>query len=132
MIPNSPILSETIQEIEHPSRTYKVEIQKDRIFGYTDDLDAVAQAIYFILGTERYRYIIYSWDYGVELSDLIGKPMPYVMSEVPRRITEALKVDNRITDVVDFEFEQYRKSLHVSFTVITTAGGIPIEMEVDV
>lgn len=132
MIPNSPMLAETIREISHPGRTYKVEIQKDRIMGYTDDLDAVAQAIYFILGTERYRYVIYSWDYGVELVDLIGKPMPYVMSEVPRRIREALMTDDRITDVVDFEFEKYRNSLHVSFTVTTVAGGIPIEMEVDV
>lgn len=132
MIPNSPVLSVAIQEEEHPSRTYKVEIQKNRILGYTDDMDAVAQAIYFILGTERYKFVIYSWDYGVELIDLIGKPMPYVMSEVPRRIREALMTDNRVTDVVDFEFEQHRKSLHVSFTVNTTVGGIPIEMEVDV
>ena len=104
----------------------------NRISDYVDDLDAVKQAIYLILSTERYEYIIYSWDYGVELVDLIGKPMPYVMAEVPRRITEALTQDDRIEDVVDFEFEMKGKQLHVKFTVISNLGNIPTELEVDV
>lgn len=104
----------------------------DRISGYIDDLEAVIQAIYLILSTERYQYIIYSWDYGVELIDLIGKPMPYVMSELPRRIKDALIQDNRIDDVTDFEFEVNRNKLHTSFTVITTLGNISTELEVSV
>jgi phage baseplate assembly protein W len=107
-------------------------LDKDRISGYTDELDAIMQAIYLILSTERYQYIIYSWDYGVELIDLIGQPMPYVMSEIPRRITEALTQDDRIEDVVDFEFEQQGKKLHVTFTVVSIVGNIPTELEVDV
>ena len=103
MIPDIKLLVEEITETTYPNRTYKVNIEKSRINGYTDDLDAVVQSIYFILSTERYKYIIYSWDYGVELFNLIGKPMPYVMAELPRRITEALIQDNRIKDVVDFE-----------------------------
>ena len=105
---------------------------KDRISGYIDDLEAVIQAIYLILSTERYRFVIYSWDYGVELVDLIGKPMPYVMSELPRRITDALTQDNRIDDVTDFEFEVNRNKLHTTFTVVTTLGNISTELEVSV
>ena len=104
----------------------------DRLYGYIDDLEAVKQAIYLILSTERYRYPIYSWDYGVELVDLIGKPMPYVMSELPRRISEALTQDNRIDSVVDFKFEKNGKKLHVTFTVVSSIGNIPTELEVDV
>lgn len=104
----------------------------NRISGYVDGLDSVKQAIYLILSTERYQHIIYSWDYGVELLDLIGKPLPYVMSEVPRRITEALTQDDRIEDVTDFEFEMNGKQLHVKFTVISNVGNIPTELEVDV
>lgn len=104
----------------------------DRISGYIDDLESVIQTIYLILSTERYQYVIYSWDYGIELVDLIGKPMPYVMSELPRRIKDALIQDNRIDDVTDFEFEVNRNKLHTSFTVITTLGNISTELEVSV
>jgi hypothetical protein len=141
MIPNVSILMDEITEVSHPNRTFKIVIdedkidqleREDRISGYTDDLDAIKQAIYLILSTERYAYIIYSWDFGVELADLMGKPMTYAMSELPRRITEALTQDNRIDDVVDFEFERNGKKLHTTFTVVTTAGNIPTELEVEV
>ena len=134
MIPNIDILMEEITDPIYPGKTYKLAVDKDktRVNGYTDDLDAVKQAIYLILSTERYQFIIYSWDYGVELVDLIGKPMPYVMSELPRRITEALTQDDRIDDVVDFEFEKNGKKLLTKFTVISNVGNIPTELEVEV
>jgi phage baseplate assembly protein W len=113
-------------------KTRSTTVVSDRISGYTDGLDAIKQAIYLILNTERYGFIIYSWDYGVELVDLIGKPMPYVKSELPRRIKDALVQDDRIDDVVDFEFEQHGKKLHTTFTVITNIGNISTTLEVDV
>ena len=103
----------------------------DRIIGYTDGFDALKQAIYLILSTERYQYPIYSWDYGVELFDLIGKPMPYVMAEVPRRITEALTQDDRIDDVTDFEFIMKGRQIGVTFNIISTIGNIATELEVE-
>lgn len=132
MIPNINLLTERITEITYPNKTYKVLFDKNRINGYTDELDSVAQAVEFILSTERYKFIIYSWDYGVELYDLIGKPMPYVMSELPRRVTEALTQDNRISDVTDFEFKRNGKKLHVTFTVVTNLGNISTALEVEV
>lgn len=155
MIPNIPILEQEIDEITYKDRSYKIvfhndvkkkngvvnlamtytedELEsKDRISGYVDGIDAVIQAIYLILSTERYKFIIYSWDYGVELVDLFGKPMPYVMAELPRRIKEALTQDNRIEDVVDFEFEVNKSKLHTTFTVVTNLGDISVEMEVAV
>lgn len=142
MIPNINILMEEITETQRPDRTYKINvntsalveegISKDRISGYVDDLESVQQAIYLILNTERYQYLIYSWDYGVELFDLIGKPIPYVMAEIPRRITEALTMDDRIKDVVDFEFEAKGNILHTTFTVITTFGNINTDLEVTI
>ena len=124
MIPFIDVFTQENVEPQYASRTYKINIPADRIDGYTDGIEAVMQAIYLILNTERYQYIIYSWDYGVELHDLIGKPMPYVMAEVPRRIKEALIQDNRITDVIDFEFTTNKNKLHTTFTVVTDAGNI--------
>lgn len=132
MIPNVNILMDEITEVTYPNRTYKIVSDLNRINGHTDDLDAIKQAIHLILSTERYAFIIYSWDFGVELANLVGKPMSYVMSELPRRITEALTQDDRIDDVIDFEFERSGKKLHTTFTVVTTAGNIPTELEVEV
>ena len=137
MIPTTPILLEQITETTYPNRTYKVVVNEDseigsRINGYVDDLESIKQAIYLILNTERYAFIIYSWDYGVEIIDLIGKPMPYVMSELPRRIKDALIQDNRVNDVVDFEFVKRGNKLHTTFTVVTNVGNIPTELEVEV
>lgn len=142
MIPTINILTEEITEITYPSNTYRIVIKHDpyadpakavdRISGYVDDIDAVKQAIYLILGTERYQFPIYSWDYGVELVDLFGKPMPYVMSELPRRIKDALIQDDRIDDVVDFEFEVNGHKLHTTFTVVTALGNLNTELEVTV
>jgi phage baseplate assembly protein W len=132
MIPNITVLTEEITEAVYPNKTYKIAVDKNRIDGYTNDLEALMQSIYLILSTERYEFLIYSWDYGVELVDLIGKPMPYVMAELPRRITEALTQDDRIEDVVNFEFETKGKKLQVKFTVVSNLGNIPTEMEVTV
>lgn len=132
MIPAINILTEEITTIDYPSRTYKIEVENDRINGYIDDLEAVIQSIYLILHTERYKNLIYSWDYGVELDDLFGQPIPYVMSELERRIKEALTMDDRIDDVIDFTFTPKKHKLFVKFTVVSNVASIPIEMEVDV
>ena len=132
MIPNIDILVDKITEKTYSTRTYKIIVDVDRISGHVDGLESIAQAIYLILSTERYEHIIYSWDYGVELLDLCGKPTSYVMSELPRRIKEALIQDDRISDVVDFTFEKKRNSLLTKFTVVTKLGNISNELEVAV
>lgn len=132
MTPDITILTDEITQPEYASRTYRINFNNSNISGYVDDLDSLKQAIYLILSTERYEYIIYSWDYGVELLDLIGKPLPYIMSELPRRIKEALLVDNRVTDVTDFTFDRKGTKLQTSFTVVSDVGNISTELEVTV
>ena len=142
MIPNTSELSMSIEEENHPTLTFRAVVDenlaignirfRNRINGLLDALDAVEQSVYLILGTERYKFPIYSWDYGVELADLFGKPMPFVMAELPERIKEALTVDERISNVTDFEFTQNGKKLEVSFTVVTDAGNLETALEVEV
>lgn len=117
---------------QQPSYTYKLDIDKGRIKGMTDEADAMLQAIYLILSVERYQYPIYSYDYGVELADLIGQPKDYVMSEVKRRITEALTQDDRINSVDGWEFESTKKALIITFTVHSIYGDIEATKKVDV
>lgn len=118
----------------YSSKTYKMRIEEEQVAGtITDDIEAVEQAVYKILNTERYRYPIYDWNYGIELADLFGRPMPFVLPEVPRRIKEALIQDDRINDVTNFE-QSYDKhgSLLCRFTVVSIYGEFAAEKEVKV
>lgn len=115
-----------------PSRDFALDIENSKINGTVEELDAVKQAIYFILNTERYDHIIYPWEYGVELDDLFGQPSSYVIPEIERRITEALTQDDRIVSVGSFEFTKIKKGLHVSFVVSTIYGEIESEVDVNV
>lgn len=117
---------------QQPSRTYKLDIDKDRIKGMTDGADAMLQTIYLILSVERYQYSIYSRNYGVELENLIGMPKDYVMSEAKRRITEALTQDERIKSVDDWSFDTVKNAVISTFTVHTIYGDVKTKKEVAV
>lgn len=122
---------------KEPSLTYAMKLNdtdgKNSFFlGKTDDEDAIRQAVLKTINTERYEYEIYSWDYGIELQDLYGMPVSYVMSELKSRITDALLADDRIESVVNFEaIATDKRTVHCSFTVITTDGS-RIEMDKEI
>lgn len=117
---------------QEPSKTFKLNIEKNRVDGICDDVEALKQTIFLILSTERYQHLIYSWNYGVELNDLIGEPISYVIPEIERRIKEALVLDDRIENVDNFEFENIKGKLHCKFTVYSKYGNIKAEKVVSV
>lgn len=117
---------------EQPSYTHKLDIEGQRVAGMTDKREALRQAVYLILNVERYAYPIYSRNYGSELVDLIGQPMDYAMSEIKRRITEALLQDDRITSLDGWEFETGRNWVTARFTVHTIYGDVSAQKEVDI
>lgn len=113
-----------------PSYTHKLDIERSRVRGMTDEQEAVLQAVYLILNVERYAFPIYSRNYGSELSDLIGRPKDYAMSEIKRRITEALTQDDRITGVDGWTFETGKNWVLARFTVHTIFGEVEAAKEV--
>lgn len=115
-----------------PSKDFRMETGGEHITGTCEELEELRQTIFCILNTERYRYPVYSWNYGIDLMDLYGKPTDYVMSELKRRITEALKQDDRIKTVEAFEFEVTGKQILVTFFVHTIYGGTTEEMRWDI
>lgn len=118
---------------KQPDLTYKLNIEAERIGGFVDELEAYKQAIYKILNTERYDYIIYSWNYGIELKDLFGQPIPYVIPELERRITEAVMADDRTESVSNFEFDTpKRRVVHVKFTAASIYGEVEINKTVEI
>ena len=131
MIPT--IENKDVDFATEPSHTYKMNTDKDSVRGYADEIEAMKQAIYKILLTERYQYIMYSGDYGIETEDLFGEPVEYVCPELERRITEALEQDDRIESVTDFEFEFPKKGVvSVKFVAKTVFGDVPAEKEVEI
>ncbi len=134
MIPSGNTLLTTELEVEtQPSLNYAMKFELNRIVGKVDGLEAMRQVIYKILNTERYQYLIYSWNYGVELADLFGMPVDYCCAEIERRVTEALEADDRIESVEDFEFEFPKpRVVAVTFTANTIFGQTEIETEVNI
>ena len=125
------VFLETDYEISiYPSKMYKMELEEDRIIGMTDELESMKQVIYCILNTERSMYPAYSDNYGVELAELIGMPISYVLPELERRISEALEWDTRIDSVDEFDFEINGNAVHVTFTAHTIYGDVVSEYEV--
>ena len=131
MIPQSNIDVElSLDESIETSRTYKMV--GDRIQGYTDGLDALKQAIYKVLNTEQYEYPIYSFNYGIELENLLGKDPVYVQIELKRRIRECLLRDDRITEVDNFKFEVNGDEIKCTFDVHSIFGNLMVSQEVTI
>mgnify|MGYP001286649686 FL=1 len=133
MIPTGGTLQNTqVEEVQQPSKTYKLDFEKRRIFGMTDGLEAVKQAVFKILQTDRFRYLIYSPDYGMEWNGLVGANPAFIRSELRRRITEALIQDDRIEDVTDFQIDVTGDAATVRFTVVSSFGSFTQEVTTSV
>lgn len=133
MLPTTgDILQWNLKIVQKPSKTFKLDVENKRIIDMVDGLEAVKQSVYCILNTERFEWLIYSWNYGSELKDLFGKSSGLVKAKIKKRIREALIQDDRISDVDSFFFDINERKLHVTFTVHTQWGEIEAEKEVSI
>lgn len=125
--------AETTQqpESELPGRTWWINPATNRLEGFVDGRQAIAQAIEKALATERFVYPIYSWNYGAEINNLIGEPFSIVEAELPRIVQEAVLADERVLEVKQLTVtRQSRSSVFVTFTAVTQYGEIPTEKAV--
>jgi len=98
---------------------------KSRINGYIDELDAVRQAVFHIVYTERGYYQIYDLDYGIEAKQLINKSYNYFRIRIEQIVQDALYQDDRITDVRLINTEQIdHKSARAFFGIQTIYGNM--------
>lgn len=99
MIPQieNSINNEVIELVTYPNKTYKYT--EEQIVGKVTDIEAIQQAIYHILSVERYAYLIYDDNYGVELEQYIGQDLEFLEATIEDTLREALTQDDRITDV---------------------------------
>ena len=99
-----------------------VPIIQNGDFKIVEGNEAIKVWVYKALLVPRYNYSIYSWNYGSELMDLIGKAYTpqLTKSEAKRYIEEALKINPYILDVnvIDTDFKDSVLSANVKITTI--------------
>lgn len=135
MITPETNIQEDIVEEEFSDKTYQVDFINQKITGMIDGIESLKQSISFILNTERYENIIYSWNYGVEFQNLIGKDYDFILGDLKRRIEEALLQDDRIIAIEDFEIKRKdADSILAIFSVKSNLqeANIAVEVELNV
>ena len=116
---------------EQPTLTYRLNFDGTPSSGKINGLEAMKQAIFLALHTERFTHAIFSWGYGAELRALCGEGItPYQQARLQQAIEDSLLQDDRVLQVTDFNFAaQPRGTVRLSFTVRTTQGDVPTEFE---
>ena len=92
--------------------------------------NAIKVWIYKAIKTVRYQYPIYSWDYGCEISSLIGQKYTKELtkSEAERYIKEAILINPYITDVKIIDINFSEDILSVSIQVDTIYGEVNVNV----
>lgn len=90
--------------------------------------EAIKIWLWKLFKTPRYRYIIYSWDYGSEFEGLIGQGITqgYIKSEAERYVKEAIEYNlgAYVTDVQNLEVSFINSELYISATLTTPYGEV--------
>jgi Protein of unknown function (DUF2634) len=126
MIP-SGASTQPVELVNQPSLTYAFDSETKRIQGKIDGLAAVMQSVKKTLETERFAYVIYDDQYGVEMEGLYGKPEDFVKSVLLNRLQDAFLGDARILGFDGFSVSEIAKdkvTFHVN--VNTTHGAFRI------
>ena len=96
-----------------------------------EGVQALKGWIYFALRIARYRYPIFSWKYGCELEELIGKTYDdedYLLSETKRTISDALLINPHIKSVEDVAVNKDLDKLNITCTVNTKYGDVYVKI----
>lgn len=105
MIPRNEdkFVDSDLEIVTQPSFTHRMHINKERVYDYTEDIEAYRQFVYKCINTEKDLYPIYP-NFGVKKRDLFGKPKDLAYMKLTRRIEDALMLDDRTIRVYDFEY----------------------------
>ena len=131
MLPQSNIdLSRGIVFQDQPSLTWIADPVTNRLRGRGDNWVAVRQAVEVIVNVERFKWQIYTPNFGTDYDGLLGTEPGYAASELRRRLEDAFLPDNRILGIRDYAYTFKDVSLTVTFTVDTVFGDVTSGMEV--
>lgn len=129
VLPTGNLPDVTFQQ--QPDLTWGIDKTTNRIRGTVTGWEAVRQAVEIILNVERFRWQIYRPYSGMQWEGLIGQDPGYVASELQRRITEALTMDDRVRGISNFSYTVEGDKLSASLTVNTVFGEMDTSVEVN-
>ena len=93
-------------------------------FKIVEGNEAIKVWVYKALLTPRYNYSVYSWDYGSELMDLVGKAYTQSLTkeEAKRYIKEALLINPYILEVTVLDTSFGNGILNTDIKLLTIYG----------
>jgi len=115
---------------DQPSLTWIADPVTHRLRGRGDNYEAVRQAVEVIVNVERFRWQIYTPNFGTDFDNLLGRDAGYVASELQRRLVDAFLPDNRILGIANFTYTAHDDVLTASVTVNTVFGDVTTTLEV--
>ena len=110
-------------------KEYGIDFRTGQLTGeIVEKKEAIKVWIWNCLLTQRYRFAIYSWDYGVSLEQYIGRTLTeeYIQTDCESEIREAMLINPWITDITDFVAKRSGSKLSISFTAVTPFGKIDV------
>lgn len=114
-------------------KEYGINFETGQLSGkIVEGYEALLVWTWLALKTPRYRYYIYSGDYGQEYEDLIGKSYSIELtdSELERMTEECLTENPYITGIENFSCKKNEEKVTVSFSLITELGDGEVSIEV--
>lgn len=114
-------------------REYGIDFETGQLTGeIVEGIEAVKVWIWCCLKTPRFRFPIYSWQYGTEFEQYIGQVLTdeYLNADVLTELEDALFVNPYISAVENFEVARNGDLLHITCTVITSFGSLEVEEDV--
>lgn len=118
---------------EYFPREYEIDFAENRLTGrIVEGLEAIRVWVWCCIHTERFRYALYSWQYGVSLEKYLGQTTTeeYLEVDSQAEIEEALKVHPYITGIDDFQVSTAGTKLKIKLTVKTKLGKIEVSENV--
>ena len=114
-------------------KEYGINFETGQLSGkIVEGYDALLVWVWLALQTPRYRYYIYSKDYGQEYEDLIGKSYSTELtdSELERMTEECLTENPYITGIENFSCVKIEEKVTVTFSLITELGDGEVSIDV--
>jgi len=104
------------------SVTWKIDWEKGRLAGKVSGKQSALQSAAVRLLVPRYRYLIYSSDFGSEIWDFWGENREFFAASAEDLIWEALQQDERMLSVKNVNFTHQGDTASLQFTLKTVDG----------
>ena len=124
------ILANGVVFKDQPTNTFYVDPASRRIRGMDAGLPAMRQAVEIALSVERFRWGIYSPNFGADFTGIIGRESGYAAAALLQRVRDALSADSRVLGVENYRYTASGGTLTASLTVRTVYGDIQQTVEV--